>query len=228
VAVIGNCKFDGISALDLRTTPRPDVWREAFVWVGGSTHPGEEVVLLEAHQAVRARHPHLRLILAPRHIERAAEVMALVKSYGLEAVRFSTIDPMDLPDDAVLVMDEIGHLLRLYAWADAVFIGKTLRVGGGQNMIEPAQIGRPVMVGPRTENFRGVMAQFRAHQAIVELTDESALPTALIDLIEHPEHRQALANSARAVVKRSQGATATIVDKIGEFVPRCPGQTTGP
>ena len=122
------------------------------VWIAGSTHPGEEEAILVAHAAARVTHPDLTLVVAPRHPERAGEVAALA-ARRWPAVRRSELAGALLPD-AVVILDTVGELAELYAVADVVFVGGSLVPRGGHNVIEPARLGKPVLFGPHTENFR--------------------------------------------------------------------------
>lgn len=160
VHVVGNLKFDippgvaGLKKEELGFNPDDDVL------IAGSTHPGEEELLLNIYQTLRKELPQLRLVIGPRHIERADAVMKLVEGKGYQAVRFSEIPVTQGNVHGVVVVDTIGHLRELYSLATVVFIGKSFAVGGGQNMIEPASAGKPVIVGPMTQNFKDAMAIF--------------------------------------------------------------------
>ena len=201
------------------------------VLLGGSTWPGEELALARAWKAARARDASLRLVLVPRHFERAAEVAAELSAAGFRVLRRSEApapaaapapEGAPAPDPAtILLVDTTGELFALYALADLVFVGKTLPPNeGGQNMIEPASFGKAVVCGPHTENFAAVMETFRAARAIVEVPDADALRAEVLRLLADPEERGALGVRADRAVNASRGALARSCDAILEVLAR--------
>ncbi|MFM7121357.1 MAG: 3-deoxy-D-manno-octulosonic acid transferase, partial [Gammaproteobacteria bacterium] len=175
LSVTGSVKFDLTLPAGLDEHARALRQRlglgSAPVWIAASTHPGEEALVLEAHHRVRQRIPDARLVLAPRHPQRATEVAALCRAAGF-AVRLSGTDralsgPSDDPhgtqqardaQEAIVLVNAMGVLLPHYALADAAFVGGSLIPVGGHNPIEPALIGVPMMVGPHVHNFADVLA----------------------------------------------------------------------
>ncbi len=220
VKVVGNVKFDVASPLpgfDMPASRRAfGVGSHDTVWVGASTHPGEEAVILDAFTALRARFPRLRLVLAPRHPQRAAGVCRVVKAQGHLPVLLTRLEGRTLGADDVLVIDAIGHLMQLYRVADVVFMGKSLGLPrrGGQNPIEPAACGKPVIVGPFMENFRDVIRLFRMAGAVVELGQARGLCGAVEDILTHPDKAAGLSARARVVVDQNRGAAQRTVDMI--------------
>ena len=229
IAVTGSVKFDvpppseeriarakaTLAVADVR--PGRDT-----VLLGGSTWPGEELALARAWAAARAAHPGVRLVLVPRHFERAAEVERELSDAGFRVVRRSAF-PADgaaegaavRDPEAILLVDTTGELFALYSQADLVFVGKTLAPNeGGQNMIEPASFGTAVLCGPHTENFKPVMETFRAAGAIREVADADALSAAVADLLDHPDRRAELGARADRAVNASRGALARSADAI--------------
>ena len=188
-----------------------------LLWVGGSTWPGEERALIEAYQSLKRDHPLLRLVLVPRHAERRLEVEAVIHECGVSHVRRSA-----MPDDGsvrasapdVLLVDTTGELMGFYACATVIFVGKSLTEHGGQNPIEPALYGKPVVVGPNMENFAEVIADFRAAQAVVEVNTPDALTSAMARLLADPAERARLGERAAAVVATRRGAIDRSVDRI--------------
>jgi len=194
--------------------------------MGGSTHSGEEAVLLDAHAAIRARDPSARLLLVPRFPERLDEVEALVESRGLACVRLSTLSPAGpsraVATDAVILGDTVGELAKLYAVADHVFVGGSLTRRGGQNMMEPAGLGKPVVVGPATWNFRDPVDLLLARGGLSQCENPSAVRDELLALHADPERLRRLGESARGVCLESKGATRRILDILKAYVPRTP------
>ena len=215
LTVAGTMKYDTVA-----TEVAPGVvegYRDALklsaddmVLLGGCTHPGEDEALVA--YAKRNAGSGLRLVLVPRHRERADEVERLIREAGLAPVRKTAIDRGDAPADFdrerhVILVDTTGELATLYAVATVVFVGGSLIEHGGQNMIEPAALGKPVVVGPHTWNFRRTVDLLAAGQAIVEVKDEDELYTVLDRLIESPERRDELGREARKLVLGAKGAT---------------------
>ncbi len=215
VWVTGNMKFDNVA---LARNPEDfPVKKGLACWVAGSTHPGEEAILLEIYRRLRQDVAELALILAPRHVERADQVVALARSQGFSVKRFSETG-LDRPMQAgeVMVIDTLGVLKRVYSLASVVFVGKSFRVGGGQNMIEPAALGKPVFVGPRTQNFRDVMQLFLQDSAIRQVNTPDELYEGMLQGFREPETWRQMGRRAQQVVKKQQGATARVVSALEE------------
>ena len=207
IDVVGSLKYDltppaGTEALSrelsLRLGSRP-------VWAAGSTHPGEEEQLLQAHARLRQHYPSALLILVPRHPQRFDAVAALCQEYGLATARRSR---NELPDTrtAVYLGDTMGELLALYGAADLAFVGGSLVPIGGHNLLEPAAMGVPVLTGPQLANFEDVAAILREAAALVEVPDSEALVEALVDLFIDEAERHRLAEAGQAVMAANRGA----------------------
>ena len=226
VHVMGTAKYDEAAAAGA-VLPPTDVLRsagfpvDAILLVGGSTWPGEETVLLDLYCRLQAAHPRLRLVLVPRHAERAAEVAAEIEKAGLRGVRRSLLGgAAGAPAPAeVLLVDTTGELKSFYAAADIVFVGKSLTQHGGQNIIEPAALGKPVIVGPNMENFRPVMADFLAAGAVLQVPDAAALGAAVERLLGDPSARAEYARIGRDLVRGKAGVVKATVSLIAETCP---------
>ncbi|MBF0179765.1 MAG: 3-deoxy-D-manno-octulosonic acid transferase [Magnetococcales bacterium] len=224
VVVTGNLKYDQalrppdplrLRQLDERL-PAPD----APVWIAASTHPGEEEILLEVFARL-ARHPAApRLILVPRHPERTPEVAALLRRRQLAFQLFSaTRGAWESP---VLLVDEIGWLAVLYRMAHLVFIGGTLVPHGGQNMLEAAAWGAPILMGPHTFNFREIAEQLLQAGGAALTRDADALHAMLAALLEAPEQRQRMGEAARSVIPANAGALERTLTAIGALMAEAP------
>ena len=184
------------------------------VLLGGSTWPGEDEVLLKMYKALLAA-PGLdvRLVLAPRHFEKADAVEANIAAAGFACRRRSRGEGGSQGDShrTVYLADTTGELMGLYGIADAVFVGKSLCAHGSQNMIEPCLCGKPTFVGPNTENFRPVMSDLLASGAIVQVADaaelESRIAACLVD-------DGGLGERARAAVESRCGVVARCLASI--------------
>ncbi|MCD6416786.1 MAG: hypothetical protein J7M08_08850 [Planctomycetes bacterium] len=194
---------------------------EAPVIVAGSTHEGEEVILASAYRDLKIRHRDLRLIVAPRHVERASAVVSALEARGFSVLRKTTLQSthQSAPEDSIIVLDTIGELSICYSLATIAFVGRSLAPpGGGQNMMEPAALGKPVLVGPLTGNFRPEMELLEKSQAVVTVRGRAELARQADRLLDHPEQVRRLGEAARGVILRSQGATECVLEHVGRLL----------
>ena len=223
VHAIGTVKYDMSSADDVQSdTTRELLDRLSFndgcpILLGGSTWPGEEKILLELFTRLKREHETLKLILVPRHAERATEVEKEVLACHLPYVRRSRVDVQgssleSKPD--VLLVDTTGELIGFYACATVVFVGKSLTDHGGQNFIEPASLNKAVIVGPYLENFPLVAEEFRSADAFVQVHDADGLEEALRELFGDEGKRLGYAERAERLVRSKRGTVKEIVDAM--------------
>ena len=225
IAITGNMKYDGVSMLDPPPSAAPlRRWLAADghrVVVAGSTHAREDEWLVDAVRAVSRRlEEPLRLVLVPRHPDRAAAVAEQVRSRGVALTVWSEIgdDRPQLPDGGVVLVDAIGHLEAFYGAADLVFVGGSLVPHGGQNMLEPAALGRAVVFGPHTDNFRADVELLLGADAAVVVEDRSGLEDAFAALLTDPERCRGLGERAVSMIRANQGATARTRDLIAPWI----------
>ncbi len=194
--------------------------------VAGSTLDGEESMLLEMFRQVAVKYPGALLVLAPRHPERFSTVASLVESSGLRWQLRSEWDGERAIAGGVFLLDTIGELASLYEFADIAFVGGSLVPRGGHNVLEAAQFGVPILVGPSTENFRDIIDVFRRADALRMVTPQTLIPTVL-QLLEEDDDRAALGERALAVMRSQQGATQITVDALlGLLATRVPNLLT--
>jgi 3-deoxy-D-manno-octulosonic-acid transferase len=186
------------------------------VILAGSTHRGEDEPLLTAFAAARSSRPALRLILAPRHLDRVPEVVKLAESQGLRIQHRTEAGPGDTWD--VLVLDTIGELARLYALADVAFIGGSLIPWGGQNLLEPAFYAKPVFFGPHMDNFSHLAEIFVQNGAAKQVRDEQDLKAMF--LMEDAEELRRMGAAARETLEALRGATECALQAIEKFMSR--------
>jgi len=192
------------------------------ILVGGSTWPGEEDVLVSIYRRLKPKYKALRLVLVPRHAERRAEVEEQIKRQHVSYVRRSVLHDTDLPGRHpadMLLVDTTGELRDFYACADIVFVGKSLTEHGGQNLIEPAALGRAVVVGPNMENFAMVMPDFLATRACWQVADATELERAIEQLLADRELREAYGERAHQLVEQHRGVIERSVGLIRERLP---------
>ncbi|TWJ19281.1 3-deoxy-D-manno-octulosonic acid transferase [Geobacter argillaceus] len=232
VFVAGNLKYD-IAVI----VPTPDerlairtAYRlppEALVVTAGSTHPGEEVLVIAAFRALLAAGLPVVLVLVPRHPERADEVAGLLEKADRAYVRRSGLGaatPLIAPG-RVLLVDTIGELMRLYAVSDLVFVGGSLVPVGGHNLLEPASLGVPVVFGPYMENFREISRLALAGEGGVQVADESALGAALATLLQDADRRLTMGERGRRIVAENGGATERHLEVIERLLDERPART---
>jgi 3-deoxy-D-manno-octulosonic-acid transferase len=164
------------------------------VWLAASTHPGEEPLIRDVHDALVANHPGLLTIIAPRHPERGPELAEV-----LRAPRRSTGQLP--PDEGVWIADTLGELGLWYRLSQVAFIGRSLiPPGGGQNPLEPARLGQAIATGPYTDNFAGHVALLRDAGALEVTADVSALAHFVAKMLADPSARRQLGERAKSVV----------------------------
>ena len=197
------------------------------ILLGGSTWPGEDEVLLRIYKKLLTStvrlgpSPSPLLVLAPRHFEKADAVEANIRKYGFDCVRRSRPDARGTRHQAlgtVFLADTTGELMGLYGIADVVFVGKSLCAHGSQNMIEPCLCGKPTFVGPYTENFRPVMSDLLAANAVRQVKDEVELEKGILEefrfLTSGQESASPLGERAKAAVENRRGVVARCVTAI--------------
>jgi 3-deoxy-D-manno-octulosonic-acid transferase len=227
VVVTGNLKMEA---------PRGEagadrLWRRLLhlgqerIWVAGSTHRGEEAVILDTFLALRAREERLCLILAPRHPERVEEVEGLARARGLAPVRRSRLTAESASD--VILLDTVGELAALYAVADVIFVGGSLVPVGGHNVIEPALHAKPVLFGPHMGNFRDAAALLLRAGGGVQLQDAAGLAPALAALLDDAAARQRLGEAAWTAVRGHQGACERTLEALEALLERTAGPVAG-
>ena len=211
VHVVGNLKFDEVKDVPGYEPSQFGYRPEDRVWVAGSTHPGEERMILRVFKNLQKEEASLRLMIAPRHIERVAEVARDIEDAGCQPLRFSEYQGQSSGPETVMLIDTIGHLRACYALATCVFVGKSLCAKGGQNILEPAAFAKPVIVGPHMENFLAVTDIFLREGALLQVSSEQELQEALLRLLKNPNHAVALGQAARCVLQNHQGALEHMV-----------------
>ncbi len=197
-------------------------WRHLFgarrVWVFASTHEGEESLAAAVLVSLRQRHPDLLLVLAPRHPERGNAVAGLLQDRGFSCCRRSG-GMVPGPDTDVFVVDSLGELMDFYAAADVVTIGGSFVARGGHNPIEPAALGRPIIVGPHMENFRDLCFQMREAGALIQTQDATGLEHWLETFLEQEQMRTSTGQRALQWLAGQQGALQRTLDRIEKWLP---------
>ncbi len=224
LVVAGNTKVDAMAARDLEQeadlAAALGVAPEEEWLVAGSTHPGEEEIVLDAFARIRAQRPQARLLLAPRHVTRVAEVSATVGRRGFPAARRSEGRP---PREAVVVLDTMGELRAAYALGLAAFVGGTLVPIGGHNLLEPVAAGRPVLFGPHTEYCADTADLVLSADVGTRVTSAEELAAEFLRLAADPARRAAVAAGGPALLAAQQGAAPRCVNIALALLQERPG-----
>lgn len=225
IVVSGNVKFDAGTTneqapLSEELSSRFALANSAVI-LAASTHDPEERIVIEAFRQLRNQNrSDLRLILAPRHPERFAEVASLLNTTGLSWVR-RTAAPT--PDDAncqAILLDTIGELTSVFSLGTIVFVGGSIAKIGGHNILEPAAVGACIVTGPHTENFHEIVTTFAAAEALVQLApghDNQVVQTVtgiFRELLTDRQYRTILGQRARTLVEQNRGATARTMQSL--------------
>lgn len=223
VHVTGNMKFDvqdsGFRVQDSELGLRQD----EQLFIAGSTHPGEEEIILRVYKELIKKHPYLRLLIAPRHIERAREIERLISKFGFTSQRISQLNLDSQLMRPVLILDTIGQLKNLYKLAEIVFIGGSLVRHGGQNPLEPAIFFKPILFGPYMYNFSEIVQVFLSRKAAIMVKNEKQLKDSCLRFLEKPSLREELGKRAKGLLLENRGASLRNIELIKGLLPASKG-----
>jgi len=230
IRVTGNMKFDVTDYTGSKkdyTDYRRKLALESKdrLLVAGSTHPGEEEMILGVYKDLLNDFPNLKLLLAPRHPERTRDIEKIVIKYGLNLVKVSQLASLPVCQlnrptgqqakrPTVFILDTIGELLSFYAIADIVFVGGSLIKKGGHNILEPASQGKPILFGPYMFNLRDIAELFLKNRAAVQVNSREELKIKIKELLSKPEEAADLGRRARDLISENRGATQRTLDII--------------
>jgi 3-deoxy-D-manno-octulosonic-acid transferase len=220
-SVAGNVKFDvGIDPSMLeRGLALRLAWATRPVWIAGSTHAGEEEMVLTAHSALLADAPDALLLLVPRHPERFQSVADLLGRRGFRYERRTTSGGLgptgELPPEAqVLLVDTVGELAAMYAAVDVAFVGGSLVPVGGHNLLEPAALGVPVITGPHQANTKEIAQLLLQSGGALEVADAAGLAAVVRRLFGDSTERQRVGACGRRVVDANRGSVARVLELV--------------
>jgi 3-deoxy-D-manno-octulosonic-acid transferase len=221
VFVSGNLKFDvalpvGFSARVAAIRTRLPLRRP--LWVAGSTHPGEEGQILQAHNRILQRRADALLLLAPRHPERARELTALCEQAGL-VCRLYSETPLLQDHVQVVIIDELGELAPLYGVAGVAFVGGSLVIRGGHNPIEALLAGAPVLTGPHIANFQTIYEELVRAGAVKQVANEAELASSVLAWLGDQGEGRRRAAAGQGVIARQRGAAEDIVGHLEDLLP---------
>ena len=221
VHVTGNIKFDLEIPEDVRRAGAHIRAEFAHrpVWIAGSTHEREEDIVLDAHERVRAARNDALLVLVPRHPNRFDAVKSWLRSRNVRFVSRSTREAV-AADTSVLLVDTLGELLSFYSAANVAFVGGSLVPVGGHNLLEPAALNRPIIVGPYTFNAADIAQNFFASGAAVQVESATQLGSAVLDLLTNAARRDQMIARAHGILQANRGALARLLALIEKLLRR--------
>ena len=218
LGVLGSVKFDVELASDhvQRVEQLVEVWDLADrpVWVAGSTHAGEEQILLEAHRQVLTKLDGALLIIVPRHPYRSEEVCLIINQAGLRYRRMSEGGGMNPAELQVIVGDTMGELVYLYGLSSIAYLGGSLVSVGGHNPIEAAICGQPLLMGPETFNFPDVVSAFADAGCLTLVSSSEEIAARVIGCFSDVELQARQGAIARSVVDANTGATERLLNLL--------------
>jgi len=225
IRVTGNTKFD--AAFGDLLLDEDDRIREVLgippgvrTLVAGSTHPGEHEIVIAAYNALRRDFPDLVLVLVPRHVEKTPQIVAHMQAVGMESpfLRSSADEGEKRNDRPVVIVDRTGELFRIYSLATVVFVGGSLVPRGGQNILEPAAWGKPVIFGPSMEDFREARDMLVRVGAGFEVRNERDFVSRVGDLLRDEDRALRLGENGRAELLKHKGSASRNAHMLAELV----------
>lgn len=219
VSISGNLKFEltlptGLSeeAQSLRQS-----WGNRASWTAGSTRPGEESIVIEAHRRLRENLPDALLVLAPRHPERAQSVADLLDAAGMKWCRYGAAGSSA---SAVILVDRLGVLLESYAAADVALVGGSLVPLGGHNLLEPAALGKPVLAGRHLDQQSEAAKLLQGCGGLKIVTDATELASELTGLLTDAELRQRRGAAAHQALQCGRGSLQATMSALEPWLLR--------
>lgn len=225
MSVLGNAKYDGLAskvspALYEDMARRCNVRANERFFVAGSTHPGEDEIIIQVYQKLVEHYSDYKLILVPRHIERTNDVIHLLKQAGIHDI--ITLSEMNngrqRTDERVMIIDVIGELFKVYSLASFVYCGGSLVPKGGQNILEAAAWGKVIFYGPSMEDFSQEKILLEEAGCGITISNGDELLNGIIRLLNHPDELISRGEKGKAVVLANIGASARYADLISKHL----------
>lgn len=221
IEVIGNIKFDqpfSQNSLDLERLRKSYGIEDKRLFMAGSTHEGEEEIILDAFREVRRRFQDLILLIAPRHIERVGRIEGMLKDMSITFKRRTELIEKGLDDASVIILDTIGELAQIYSIATVVFIGGSLVPVGGHNILEPAVHSKPILFGQYMGNFEDIALTFLEKGAARQVFNSSQLARDMEFLLSNIDVARSMGENALKVVEENKGAVKRSLRMIERFL----------
>lgn len=189
VTVTGNLKYSMLtpSNLEKNMSSLKESLVNRPVWIAGSTHQGEEEIILKAHKEVLKTHPKCLLVLVPRHKERFSVIEKLIASESFSCQKRSVYKNEVFDHTQIYLGDTMGELLHLYHISDITFVGGSLIDNGGHNLLEPAALSKPIISGTSLFNFSQISKELIRNKALIRVKDYMDLANNVINLLDNQE-----------------------------------------
>lgn len=222
VFVTGNIKFD--ISVPHSITEQAQSLKRYFsinrpIWIAASTHEGEEEIILDAHMKILEKYSDAVLILAPRHPDRADKVASYCKNRNLLYIN-RTNQTMFKPEHTVYILDTLGELQLHYAASQVAFVGGSLVASGGQNMMEPASLGLPVISGPHTFNFTEITDLLIKNNALIQVSDDKELTEQICKLFSDANLRFHIGELSKEVIELNKGNIEKLIELFDQYIPK--------
>ena len=211
IITVGNTKFDLAAQTEklIAAILRP-------TWIAASTHPGEEELVLETHKIILNKIPNALLILVPRHSERCLYITKKIKE--IKFVMRSQQNNLDIPNGQVYLVDSIGELNLLYSMSQVAFVGGSLVPIGGHNVLEPAALSMPIIVGPYTANCKQIVFRMKMANGLFVIKNPQELSEIVLQLLTNKNLCEKTGLNARNFLDRHIGASEQIVDLVAKVI----------
>ncbi|WP_066805630.1 3-deoxy-D-manno-octulosonic acid transferase [Moraxella oblonga] len=187
------------------------------IWIAGSTHDGEEKLVLEIHKRLLSSHPNTLLIIVPRHPERFEQVAKLCDEYGLTTHRQSKDENIS-DTTQIYLADSMGELTKWYGVADVALVGGSFVDMGGHNPIEPASLGKPIIMGPSIKNCKNLVESLKEVNALVQTTDISDTLNTVKQWFDNPQSAKNAGKNGQTLTHDKQGADKQQFDIVMELL----------
>lgn len=210
--VMANLKFDiekVESDIDLKSGKNKTL-------IAGSTHSGENEIILDVYNNLKQTHSDLKLIIAPRHMERIPEIEQILKKYDFKTGYRSKSDTFENND--IIILDTFGELKKSYAICDIAFIGGSFNKTGGHNPLEAAIYNVPTITGPNIKNFRDIYGILIRANASKLVKTKQELNNLLEDLLSDTNKLNEMTNACKSVFDKQRGAIDFVINKIKQFL----------
>jgi 3-deoxy-D-manno-octulosonic-acid transferase len=224
VVISGNLKFDQVDFSYSREKIEelkklfPSAEKDKII-IAGSTHQGEEEIILKAFNYLRQHYPDLKLILVPRHPERCPQIEAMAKKFQLSYIKRSELSsPGAEKKYSLYLIDSIGELSILYALGYIIFVGGSLVPVGGHNILEPAFYGKPVIFGRHMDNFQFIASQFLKYRAGFQVSNLKELITSITMLLQDQTIYNEMSRNAQKLIDKNRGAIHTTIEAISRLI----------
>lgn len=211
VTVMGNMKFD--VEMDFVGSPEWARNLKGRTILAGSTHEGEEEIILNVYKVIKKEFNDVTLILAPRHPERFDEVEGILKRRGFDYIRRATLNSSWDKRCDVILLDTIGELSKSFSVATIAFVGGSLLPYGGHNILEPAYWGKPIIFGQYMDNFP-FAKDFINESAAIMAKNQNEMIERVRELLNHPERAKQMGQRAKVIIDRNKGATENALQLI--------------